>query len=258
MNTPSWDDLRGLMERGDESCVSIFMSTHRSGREIQQDPLRLKNLLARAENELRTSGLRGPDAAFVLEPGGELLSDGDFWRHQQDGLALFLAPGWWRAISTPIALDESVVVGTRFRIRPLMPALWPDLQFNILALSRHGARLLAATRFGVEEIEVHDMPAGMDDVHSVVEGERQVQARGAARRDPRRRVRRLPRSRAGSRRRRRTADRILPRCGPQRRGGRRHERGAPRGRRGRALPTALPGDDGPPVGHRWGGAGQPG
>src|SRR5665648_1097914 len=87
MNTPSWDDLRGLMERGDESCVSIFMSTHRSGREIQQDPLRLKNLLARAENELRTSGLRGPDAAFVLEPGGELLSDGDFWRHQQDGLA---------------------------------------------------------------------------------------------------------------------------------------------------------------------------
>lgn len=182
MNTPSWDDLRGLMERGDESCVSIFMSTHRSGREIQQDPLRLKNLLARAENELRTSGLRGPDAAFVLEPGGELLSDGDFWRHQQDGLALFLAPGWWRAISTPIALDESVVVGTRFRIRPLLPALWPDLQFNILALSRHGARLLAATRFGVEEIEVHDMPAGMDDVHSVVEGERQVQAHIAARR----------------------------------------------------------------------------
>lgn len=158
------------------------MPTHRSGRETEQDPLRLKNLIGQAEDELRASGMRGPDAAALLEPGRTLVSDGAFWRHQRDGLALFLAPGWSQVIPTPVALEESVVVGSRFRVRPLLPALWPDLQFNILALSRHGARLLAATRFGVDEVEVRDMPKGMDDVHSVVEAERQLQTHIAARR----------------------------------------------------------------------------
>ena len=182
MYSPSWDDVRELMARCDVSCVSIFMPTHRSGRDMEQDPLRFKNLLAQADDELRASGLRGPDAAAVLGPGRDLLSDKTFWQHQQDGLALFLSPGWSRAISTPIELDESVVVDGRFRVRPLLPALSPDLSFNILALSQHRARLLAATRFTIEEVDVRDMPAGMEDVHSVVEGERQLQSHVAARR----------------------------------------------------------------------------
>jgi hypothetical protein len=170
------------MARRDASCISIFMPTHRSGRDTEQDPLRLKNLLARADDELRASGLRGPEAAAILEPGRKILSDRAFWQHQQEGLALFLSPGWSRAISTPIGLDESVVVGGRFRVRPLLPALSPDLSFNILALSQRRARLLAATRFTIEEVDVRDMPAGMEAVHSVVEGERQLQSHVAARR----------------------------------------------------------------------------
>ena len=182
MNAPSWGEVRDLMARRDASCVSVFMPTHRRGRGTEQDPLRLKNLLAQADAELRASGLRAPDAAATLEPGRELLSDKTFWQHQQDGLALFLSPGWSHAISTPIELDESVVVGERFRVRPLLPALSPDLSFNILALSQRRARLLEATRFTIAEVDVRDMPAGMDDVHSVVEGERQLQSHVAARR----------------------------------------------------------------------------
>lgn len=182
MTAPTWDDVRDLMARSAPNCVSIFMPTHRSGRETEQDPLRLKNLLGQAEEELRALGLRGPDADAVLDPGRTLLQDKAFWQNRQEGLALFFAPGWWRTLATPVALDESIVVSGRFHVRPLLPVLSPDLRFYVLALSRHGARLLAATRFTIEESDVRDLPAGMDDVLDIVETERQLQSHVAARR----------------------------------------------------------------------------
>ena len=45
--------LWSLMEEGAERCVSIYLPTHRAGSDIQQDPIRLKNLLRRAEESLR-------------------------------------------------------------------------------------------------------------------------------------------------------------------------------------------------------------
>ncbi|MGC9335283.1 MAG: hypothetical protein ACP5JJ_14105, partial [Anaerolineae bacterium] len=49
--------------------VSIYMPTHRTGDEIQQDPIRLKNLLTEAEERLSAEGLRRPDIASILKPG---------------------------------------------------------------------------------------------------------------------------------------------------------------------------------------------
>lgn len=182
MATPSLEDLDDLLAHSGEAHVSISLPTHRGGRETEQDGIRLKNLLREAEEELDRLGLRGPEAAAVLEPGYRALEDAGFWRERRDGLALFLAPGWSRILRTPVALEESVVTGERFRIRPLLPALWPDLRFDILALSRHAARLLAATRFTVREVDAPGMPDGVAGLPGEVETERHLQSHVAARR----------------------------------------------------------------------------
>ena len=44
--------LRTLAETRDQGCVSIYMPTHRVGIDTQQDPIRLRNLLAEAEKRL--------------------------------------------------------------------------------------------------------------------------------------------------------------------------------------------------------------
>lgn len=182
MSAPSWEDVRDLLTHTGEGHVAVSLPTHRGGRETEQDPVRLKNLLREAEEELVRLGLRGPDAAAVLGPGYRLLDDPAFWRDRRDGLALFLAPGWSRIFRTPVGLEESVTTGTRFRIRPLLPALWPDLRFSILALSRHRARLLTATRFTVRELDVPGMPEGVAGLPGIVEAERQLQSHVASRR----------------------------------------------------------------------------
>ena len=55
MDTLTRDELRALMEVRDPLCVSIYMPTHRTG-DVQQDPIRLKNLVNQAQEKLVAAG----------------------------------------------------------------------------------------------------------------------------------------------------------------------------------------------------------
>jgi hypothetical protein len=56
------------MRKEQQWCVSIYMPTHRTGVETQQDPIRLKNLLGKAEKELSDRGMGRRDVQKMLEP----------------------------------------------------------------------------------------------------------------------------------------------------------------------------------------------
>jgi hypothetical protein len=155
------DELRALTKKPDGSCVSIYMPTHRVGAEIQQDPIRLKNLLAEAEEHLLTRGLRTSEAKELLEPAGRLLQDGLFWQRQSDGLALFLSPEAFRYYRLPFDFKELVVVSDRFHVKPLVPLFGGDGQFYVLALSQNEVRLLQGTRYSVSEVDLEGVPTSL-------------------------------------------------------------------------------------------------
>ena len=154
-------DLRALVEAPHEASVSIYMPSHRAGPETRQDPIRLKNLLGRAEEGLVEQGMRAPEAQELLAPAQELLGDEWFWQHQGDGLALFLSPSLRRSYRLPIRFEELVVAGGRFHIKPLLPLLSGDRRFLVLALSQNQIRLLSGTRQAVHEIELEDVPSSL-------------------------------------------------------------------------------------------------
>jgi hypothetical protein len=103
-------ELKALMEQHGQWCVSIFMPAHRAGVEVQQDPIRLKYLLGHAERRLIESGFRNPEARELLKPAQELLERAGFWRHQSDGLAIFVSSNVLRAYRLPLDFQELVVV----------------------------------------------------------------------------------------------------------------------------------------------------
>lgn len=152
MFTPN--DLRTLIGGSGQPAVSIFLPTHVKGREIRQDPVRLRNLLGQAEDRLVARGMRAEDARALLTPARRMVDDDVFWRHQERGLAVFLAPGMFRYHRVPIAVDERVTVGPEFHIRPLLGLLAADGRFFVLALSASRARLFEGSRFGFIEREV--------------------------------------------------------------------------------------------------------
>jgi Bacterial archaeo-eukaryotic release factor family 3 len=158
------DDLRPLITAEAQPAVSIFMPTHPAGREIRQDPVRLRKLIDDAVGRLERLGHRRPDAEGLLQPARALVADENFWRHQDRGLAVFIAPGMFRHVEVPIELPEEVVVGKHFHVKHLLPLVSGHGHFLVLAITARRARLFDGTRFGLIERTDIDFPEGVAEI----------------------------------------------------------------------------------------------
>jgi hypothetical protein len=151
------------------------MPTHRVGREVQQNPIRLKNLLGKAQDRMVAGGVRASEARELLEPAEMLLHDGLFWQHQSDGLALFVSPETFHHYRLPFDFEELVVVTDRFHIKPLLPLLSGDGRFYVLALSQNEIRLLQGTRYSVSELDLEDVPESLAEALKWDDPEKRLQ-----------------------------------------------------------------------------------
>lgn len=154
--------LKSLIAEQGKWCVSLYMPTHRVGREQQQNPIRLKNLLAEAETKLLATGLRRTEVQKLMQPAEELLWNRGFWQHQEDGLAIFLTNDFHKVYRLPVEFDELLMTGTSFHIKPLLPCLGRGINFYILALSLNNVRLFQGNADTLSELEVN-FPASMEE-----------------------------------------------------------------------------------------------
>lgn len=131
----------------DDYRVSIYIPTHRAGvTELKQDKTRFKNCLDTAEADLRHLGVREKERNAQLEPGHELLRDEPFWRHQNHGLAVFIAPDSTRWYTLPEPVPEITITAHKYHLKPLLFLPESHQTFYILALSPASVRLLKADR----------------------------------------------------------------------------------------------------------------
>ncbi len=184
MDLLSRAELSALMAERSNHCVSLYMPTHRTGPETQQDRIRLKNLLKQAAERLSKNGLRRADVERTLEPAHRLLDDDGFWSHRGDGLAVFVGPETFRAFRLPYRFPELVVVAERFHIKPLLSLLSGDGRFYILALSQKQVRLLQGTRHSVGAVNLASVPRSLAEALGPVEHEKQLQFHTVGRGSP--------------------------------------------------------------------------
>jgi hypothetical protein len=176
METLAIDQLRILAQQTQNPSISIFMPTHRAGRETQQDPIRLRNLLRETENRLQEQGMRTPDIAALLQPAQDLLDDGVFWQHQQDGLVLYVAAGDFHVFHLPYSVDEQVVLDETYYFKPILPTFTNNGRYYILAISQDEVRLFEGTRHSVQEMELpKGTPGSMEEALQFDDQEKQLQ-----------------------------------------------------------------------------------
>lgn len=156
-------ELKELIEEKN-TCVSIFMPTHRTAEEAQQDSIRLKNTLIDAERQLREFGLKSPEAKSFLDPANHLFDSQFFRKHDSDGLAIFISPHMFKYYRLPSLFNELVVVAGRFHIKPLLNVFAADRLFYILALSQKAVRFLQATHYNVLPVNLENIPRSLSDV----------------------------------------------------------------------------------------------
>jgi hypothetical protein len=164
MNLLSTEELKTLVEQAQGICVSLYMPTVRLGSETQQNPIRFKNLIRQAEEQLVSQGMRSTEASDLLKPAYDLDRE-DFWQHQSDGLAIFIANGVFRYYCLPTSVNELVVVvSDRFHLKPLLPLLTGDGKFYLLTLSQEDeVKFFEGSRFSLQELEVENMPKTLNE-----------------------------------------------------------------------------------------------
>ncbi len=162
METLSLDTLQRLLVAPAPPCVSIVVPVTRGAYDQRQARLDLKNLVAQARDEVAQE-LRPHQTDALLAPAETLLEDGSPWPHVGGSIGLFLAAGHAAIVHLPSVTPPRVMVGQQFDIVPLLPMLFPDREFHVLALSRNSLKLFKASRFAMERVHLPDLPANLKD-----------------------------------------------------------------------------------------------
>ncbi len=170
------EDLPMLLDAHDKSVVSICMPVQLVEAQVQQNPIRLKNLLREAEQRLLERDVGEAEISELLAPAQELLREENvFWLHRDVSLVLFLEPGHMHTYSLPVEVEERVVIGRRFHVRPLIRVLQHQGVFYVLALNLGGIHLYEATRFDLNEVALEDVPLWLEEALRYDDFERQIQ-----------------------------------------------------------------------------------
>jgi hypothetical protein len=164
----TWSAMSGSSE-----LVSLYLPTHRAGREVTQDPVRFRRLIASAVEEL-------PDDQ-LLAAATDLVGDKDFWAHGSDALAVLAGPDGTTAIRLSESNGELAVVSDRFHLKPLVAALARRVEFDVLAMSRHSVRLVEVNGSRAVEAEVPGMPTSMPEALQWDDREPQIQSHSGSR-----------------------------------------------------------------------------
>ncbi|MCF8218481.1 MAG: hypothetical protein K9I29_08555 [Bacteroidales bacterium] len=158
--------VRELAKVHQPFCVSIFLPTMRTGIEIEKkQQIRFKNILKALKEEFKKYEWNEKKIKDYLQPLTDLMEDGNFWRRQLDGLALFLNADGLEYFSLPIRFRESYYVHDHFYLKPVLSLFNNDRRFYILALNLKQVKLYEASRFSINEIKIDDLvPKNVQDV----------------------------------------------------------------------------------------------
>jgi hypothetical protein len=126
--------------------------------------VRANNILKQAEEKL-TKLSCATEAEEFLGPVAEAIRQLFASPQTGRGFAAFASEGFHREFATPLDLIETVDVGRRFHILPLLPLFSEDDRFYILALSQKHMRLFSADRAGAYEVRSEGLPAEFDQAH---------------------------------------------------------------------------------------------
>ncbi|MFJ9820385.1 chemotaxis protein [Streptomyces sp. NPDC101151] len=154
-------------------AVSVLTPTHRREPENGQDPVRLRNVVAKARKRLESDpSVTRERRAEVVAQLDRALAEVDL-AHAEDGLVIFAAPGEHQVWSLARTVPERVVLADTFLTRNLVSAQAAERPFWVLSLSADRVTLWS----GGPDRVVEERFGGFPLIHSRenFDAERQMQ-----------------------------------------------------------------------------------
>lgn len=155
--------INQLIENTEDLNITITLPTHKKGEEVQQNPIRFKNLLNSVVKDLKKKDIKPSKINELLKKPNQLVDDLSFWNHSDEGLALYINNRTYQLFELPYNLNEQAYVNNHFLITPLLPMLSLNGSYHILAISPKNLRLLKCTRNSVNEVTPDDIFTNIED-----------------------------------------------------------------------------------------------
>lgn len=176
MNAFNAASIKELLENKNKPCVSIYIPSAEKGADTLQSPIRLKNLLARAWDDLAGNF---PDSqktmAAQFEQADVIVDNKLFWRHQKQGFALFISPQLFRYYRVLIPFKDRVTVGNHFNIKPMLSLFTNKARYYLLALSQKSVRLLETAEGRINERHIPNVVQSIEELSKYEVREKQLQ-----------------------------------------------------------------------------------
>lgn len=180
MSLISQEKFKELAQIKSEVCVSIFIPTERAGKEVlqQKNSIHLKSRWKEVKSDLEKRDVNPDKIARLGEPVLKLIDDKEFWRHQSDGLAIFITEDFFENYTVPVNFEAHHYISEEFYIKPLIPLFAEDARFYLLAVQLDKVNLYEATRYSIGEVYVEDLtPSRLEEVVGYDYKERNLQFR---------------------------------------------------------------------------------
>jgi hypothetical protein len=160
------EELMALARVHDINCFSIYLPTSRAGEEVDQKhaQLRLKNVLKELEQTI-DNRVAGEEVKRSLRKLDELKEDDLFFRHQSDGLAIFIHSGEIQTYTLPVRFEQQLHIADHFYLIPLLPYFNDNGRFYLMALSLQQVSLYECTQHSIAEVVLEEVaPRSLEDV----------------------------------------------------------------------------------------------
>jgi release factor family 3 len=154
-------ELQTLLAPQLAPCISLYLPTHSRLPQARKNPVRFKNLMRAAERLLRQ---KYPDreTSHLLRPLREV-AQGDFWRGQMGGLALFRSSDLLRHYRIPMCYPELAFVADSFHVRPLLHFLQSNRHFYVLSLSQNSVALYEGSPYSLCQVDPPELPKSLEE-----------------------------------------------------------------------------------------------
>lgn len=155
--------IQELLTAEQESCLSLYMPTHRTHPENLQDVIRFKNLIKQMEESL-SQKYTASEVQKHIEPFEALIDDYSICNHSLDGMAVFSADGLFKLVGLHDSVDELAMVADSFHTKPLRQYLQSADHYHVLGLSLGKIHLFEGNRHSLVELELHsEVPKTMEE-----------------------------------------------------------------------------------------------
>lgn len=163
MSVVKRETIEHLINETQDTNISIFIPTHKTGEESKQDSIRFKKILNKVRKELLERGWKDPDIDELFKEVNAKTEENQFWLHQNKGLAFYVNKEYFDYFHIPVSPNEEYYIAENFLITPLLELQNHHGVYHVLLLSQNETKMYRIAPDETVQVPFESVPVSMEE-----------------------------------------------------------------------------------------------